>query len=172
MGLIYGAAWHSMALFIPASITMKIAQRSEDEHMEAKDFWLKYWVVFAHYYLIEYFADCFVSWVPFYSELKFLILVMTCPITPFGAMKALGGVPLDSLELNKSPVEAIFDIIVFTKTSSSDGAARLGINRDALRETTTILVEKAGATLQLAGSALQLLMNLAQSSQRAQEIGS
>jgi hypothetical protein len=97
---------------------------------------------------------------------------MTCPITPFGAMKALGGVPLDSLELNKSPVEAIFDIIVYTKTSSSDGAARLGINRDALRETTTILVEKAGATLQLAGSALQLLMNLAQSSQRAQEIGS
>ena len=43
--------------------------RSEDEQIsEAKDFWLKYWVVFAHYYLIEYFADCFVSWVPFYSE--------------------------------------------------------------------------------------------------------
>ena len=72
MGLIYGVTWYSMSLAMPGLFSMNAILKNQSEESERTitnlSFWLKYWVVFAYYFVLEFVLDCFISWVPFYSE--------------------------------------------------------------------------------------------------------
>ena len=74
MGLIYGVTWYAMSLAMPGIFSynsvLKDQMESTERTLEALQFWLKYWVVFAYYFIVEFVLDCFISWVPFYSEVR------------------------------------------------------------------------------------------------------
>ena len=76
MGLIYGATWYTMSLAMPGifslNTVLKDGMESTEDTKESLKFWLKYWVVFAYYFIFEFVLDCFISWVPFYSEVRFI----------------------------------------------------------------------------------------------------
>jgi len=76
MGLIYGVTWYAMSLAMPGIFSLNSVLKDQmeptDRTMENLRFWLKYWVVFAYYFIMEFVLDCFISWVPFYSEVNIL----------------------------------------------------------------------------------------------------
>ena len=79
MGLIYGVTWYSMSLAMPGLFSMNAILKNQSEESERTianlSFWLKYWVVFAYYFVLEFVLDCFISWVPFYSEVIILFII-------------------------------------------------------------------------------------------------
>jgi len=169
MGLIYGVTWYAMSLAMPGIFSynsvLKDQMESTERTLEALQFWLKYWVVFSYYFIVEFVLDCFISWVPFYSELKLLMLIMASPITPFVAMKAFMGMPLDQLDVNKSPVESIFHVICLFNKSSREGAHSIGLNRDAFRDNMQFASQKAALGLQLAGTGFSYMLAMLQNMQ-------
>jgi len=169
MGLIYGVTWYSMSLAMPGLFSMNAILKNQSEESERTianlSFWLKYWVVFAYYFVLEFVLDCFISWVPFYSELKLLCLIMASPITPFVGVKAFMGMPIEQLEINRSPVESIFHFITVFNQSSREGAHQIGLNRDALRQNLTFAGLQAGKGLQLAATGFNYLLTVLQNMQ-------
>lgn len=77
MGLIYGVTWYAMSLAMPGIFSLNTILRDclepDERTAEGLRFWLKYWVVFAYYFILEFVLDCFISWVPFYSEVSFYL---------------------------------------------------------------------------------------------------
>lgn len=169
MGLIYGVTWYAMSLAMPGIFSLNTVLKEEIEQTERTSeslrFWLKYWVVFAYYFIFEFILDCFISWVPFYSELKLLILIMASPITPFVALKAFMGLPLEQLDVNKTPVETIFHAVCLFNKSSRDGAHSIGLNRDAFRDNLNFASQQATQGIRLAGTGASYLMTLLQNMQ-------
>ena len=41
-----------------------------EKQRAAQSFWLKYWVCFAYYYVLEFILDCVISWLPLYNEVS------------------------------------------------------------------------------------------------------
>ena len=128
-------------------------------------FWLKYWVTFAYYYVLETILDCLIAWLPLYNELKLLVLVMASPITPFVAVRAFAGVPIESLDINRSPVETVFQAICVFNSTSRDGARSIGLNRDAFRQNFAFLTQNATQLIKVAGVALSYGMTMVQNLQ-------
>jgi len=147
--------------------TMSIENRDNETEKQraAQSFWLKYWVCFAYYYVLEFILDCVISWLPLYNELKLLVLVMASPITPFVAIRAFAGVPIEDLDINRSPVETVFQAVCLFNSSSRDGARSIGLNRDALRQNITFLTQNATQFIKMAGFTLSYGMTMVQNLQ-------
>lgn len=169
MGLIYGVTWYAMSLAMPGIFSLNTILRDclepDERTAEGLRFWLKYWVVFAYYFILEFVLDCFISWVPFYSELKLLLLIMASPITPFVAVKAFMGLPLEELDVNRSPVETIFHAVTIFNKSSREGAHSIGLNRDAFRDNIQFASQQATGGLRLAGAGFTYMMAMLQNMQ-------
>lgn len=174
MGFIYGITWYAMSLAMPCmfSLNSVIKQLSIEDRENiperqktAQLFWLKYWVCFAYYYVLESILDCLIAWLPLYNELKLLVLVMASPITPFVAIRAFAGVPIEDLDINRSPVETVFQAICVFNSSSRDGARSIGINRNALRQNVSFLTQNATQFIKMAGVALSYGMTMVQNLQ-------
>lgn len=174
MGFIYGITWYAMSLAMPCMFslnavikTMSIENRDNqtEKQRAAQLFWLKYWVCFAYYYVLESILDCIIAWLPLYNELKLLVLVMASPITPFVAIRAFAGVPIEDLDINRSPVETVFQAVCLFNSSSRDGARSIGLNRDALRQNVSFLTQNATQFIKMAGVALSYGMTMVQNLQ-------
>ena len=76
MGVIYGITWYTMSLAMPCifslnSVIKNTLERKPTERQRADTlFWLKYWVVFAYYYVMESLFDCIIAWLPLYNEVR------------------------------------------------------------------------------------------------------
>ena len=74
MGVIYGITWYTMSLAMPCifslnSVIKNSLERKPSERQRADTlFWLKYWVVFAYYYVLESVFDTIIAWLPLYNE--------------------------------------------------------------------------------------------------------
>lgn len=90
---------------------------------------------------------------------------MASPITPFVGVKAFMGMPIEQLEINRSPVESIFHFITVFNQSSREGAHQIGLNRDALRQNLTFAGLQAGKGLQLAATGFNYLLTVLQNMQ-------
>ena len=90
---------------------------------------------------------------------------MASPVTPFVAVKAFMGQPLEDLDVNKSPVETIFHAVCLFNKSTRQGAHHIGVNRDAFRNNVQFATEKGSQFLRMAGFGLQYLMATAQTMQ-------
>lgn len=113
---------------------------------------------------------------------------MASPITPFVAIRAFAGVPIEDLEINRSPVETVFQGMEWTtllsyfflthtcqfhakkavclfNSSSRDGARSIGLNRDALRQNVSFLTQNATQFIKMAGVALSYGMTMVQNLQ-------
>jgi len=176
MGVIYGITWYTMSLAMPCifslnSVIKNTLERKPTERQRADTlFWLKYWVVFAYYYVMESLFDCIIAWLPLYNELKLLVLLMASPITPFVAVRAFAGVSLEDLDINKSPVETCFQAICMFNSSSREGAHQIGLNRDALRQNIKFLTQYATQGIKLAGVGLSYGMTMLQTFQASSTI--
>ena len=100
-----------------------------------------------------------------FFKLKLLCLIMASPITPFVGVKAFMGMPIEQLEINRSPVESIFHFITVFNASSREGAHQIGLNRDALRQNLTFAGMQAGKGLQLAATGFNYLLTILQNTQ-------
>jgi len=173
MGVIYGITWYAMSLAMPALFSLNCIMKSVSEQNGSERlrndvlFWLKYWVVFAYYFIAEAILDTFVCWLPLYNELKLLTLIMASPITPFVAIRAFAGVQLEDLDINRSPVETVFQGVCVFNSSSRDGAHQLGLNRDALRQNVSFLTQQATHGVKMAGFIVSYGMTMLQNFQGA-----
>jgi len=176
MGVIYGITWYTMSLAMPCifslnSVIKNSLERKPSERQRADTlFWLKYWVVFAYYYVLESVFDTIIAWLPLYNELKLLVLLMASPITPFVAIRAFAGVSLEDLDINRSPVETCFQAICMFNSSSREGAHQIGLNRDALRQNIQFLTQYATQGIKLAGVGLSYGMTMLQTFQASSTI--
>ena len=74
MGVIYGVTWYAMSLAMPCLFSLNVIMKNTLEQSPSdrlrKDalFWLKYWVVFAYYYVAEAILDTVICWLPLYNE--------------------------------------------------------------------------------------------------------
>ena len=74
MGVIYGITWYTMSLAMPCifslnSVIKNTLERKPSDRQRADTlFWLKYWVVFAYYYVLESVFDTIIAWLPLYNE--------------------------------------------------------------------------------------------------------
>ena len=63
-----------MSLAMPALFSLNCIMKSVSEQNGSERlrndvlFWLKYWVVFAYYFVAEAILDTFVCWLPLYNE--------------------------------------------------------------------------------------------------------
>ena len=77
MGVIYGITWYTMSLAMPCifslnSVIKNTLERKPSDRQRADTlFWLKYWVVFAYYYVLESVFDTIIAWLPLYNEVGF-----------------------------------------------------------------------------------------------------
>jgi hypothetical protein len=165
--------WYAMSLAMPGLFSLNCIMKSSMEQNPSDRirgdvlFWLKYWVVFAYYFVAEAILDTFVAWLPLYNELKLLTLIMASPITPFVAIRAFAGVQLEELDINRSPVQTVFQAICSFNSSSRDGARQLGLNRDALRQNVTFLTQQATQGVKMAGFVVSYGMTMLQNFQGA-----
>jgi len=60
--------------FLPAFYTFK-ALRNGDSAILEQQYWLKYWGIASILSCVEYYADIFIFWLPFYYELKVIIIL-------------------------------------------------------------------------------------------------
>ena len=90
---------------------------------------------------------------------------MASPITPFVAVKAFMGLPLEQLDVNKSPVETIFHAVCIFNKSSREGAHSIGLNRDAFRDNINFASQQATQGIRLAGTGFTYLMQMMQNMQ-------
>ena len=100
-----------------------------------------------------------------YFQLKLLLLIMASPITPFVALKAFMGLPLEQLDVNKTPVETIFHAVCIFNQSGRDGAHAIGLNRDAFRDNVQFASQQATQGIRLAGTGFTYLMTMLQNMQ-------
>ena len=76
MGVIYGITWYTMSLAMPCifslnSVIKNTLERKPSDRQRADTlFWLKYWVVFAYYYVLESVFDTIIAWLPLYNEVR------------------------------------------------------------------------------------------------------
>jgi hypothetical protein len=89
--------------------------------------------------------------------------------------RAFAGVQLEELDINRSPVQTVFQAICSFNSSSRDGARQLGLNRDALRQNVTFLTQQATQGVKMAGFVVSygmtMLQNFQASSPSSAEIG-
>jgi len=148
MPFVYNFAWLSLAIALPANFSLRALldyERNKEKTMDI--FWLKYWIVFAHWYLLELVLDWTIFWLPFFSELKLLFLLSTSPISPFGALKATSGVPLDEIKISRDPTELLFTYIYLAAKKTKDGAHSIGFSREVLRNSIPFILERVSGTL-------------------------
>merc|ERR1712127_176418 len=158
MPAVYNFAWLSLAIALPANFSLRALldfERNKEKTMDL--FWLKYWIVFAHWYLLELVFDWTICWVPFFSELKLLFLLSTSPISPFGALNAASGVPLDQIKISRDPTELLFTYIYTAAKKTKDGAHSVGFSREALRNSIPFILERISGTLFFLRKSIDLL---------------
>ena len=100
-------------------------------------------------------ADVFLSWLPFYSELKLMFLFMTAPVRKrvkprrthlaeqtrkclthsslFSVTKILRGIPLNEMTINRGPTEGLFELICDLYSSGRASAKRVGLTSTRLQ---------------------------------------
>jgi len=65
-----------MSLAMPGLFSLNCIMKSSMEENPSDRirsdvlFWLKYWVVFAYYFVAEAILDTFVAWLPLYNEVR------------------------------------------------------------------------------------------------------
>lgn len=62
----------SVGLLYPAYSSFKTIRSANVKHYVR---WMMYWTVFALFTAVEYVADVFISWLPFYYEIKVILVV-------------------------------------------------------------------------------------------------
>merc|ERR1712048_354530 len=95
---------------------------------------------------------------------------MASPVTPFVAIKAFMGMPLEELDVNKTPVETIFHGICLFNKSTHEGAHSIGLNRDAFRHNLQFASQQATQFVRLAGVGITYMMTMLQNMQTAQRL--
>ncbi|KAJ3437816.1 hva22-like protein k [Anaeramoeba flamelloides] len=74
---------YSIGLVLPIYYTFKALNNDdvgEEENIRAREKWLRYWMVFGSFLVFQVIANFFLSWFPFYYELKIIISILI--VTP------------------------------------------------------------------------------------------
>jgi len=99
---------HTLAFVMPAYMTYKTLETSDEKQHVV---WLKYWIVYAFFIMVERVADITIFWFPYYRLVKFsILLAFIFPQT--GTATAMYGIAVRPLlAKHEERIENFFDAI-------------------------------------------------------------
>jgi len=108
-GLLYGSVKLFIGTLYPAYESFKaVKDRNVKEYVK----WMTYWIVYSLVCLVEEFTDVFVSWLPFYYELKICLLLWLISPTTRGASVLYRGLVHPTLVSKEDEIDEFLESLL------------------------------------------------------------